>query len=148
QTAQLIMPILNILQQSIAYTEIETHLISLLRELRQRPIQIQGYAPSNIMALLRVLRQHLRKLDLSRLSIRGAYLQGVEMQDSSLFEAVMSQCSFTESFDGIVSLTVSADGRYIAASSETGEARLWKADDFTLYRIWQDPEDILYRIAL
>ena len=41
--------------------------------------------------LLRALRGHLRRLDLSGLAIREAYLQGVEMQDASLMEAIPSR---------------------------------------------------------
>src|SRR6266487_2870763 len=43
----------------------------------------QGYGPANLVALLRLLRGDLRGLDLSHLALRGAYLQGVEMQDST-----------------------------------------------------------------
>src|SRR5712692_4373939 len=65
----------------------EGKLLALLDELRTRADDIQGYGPANVLALLREQRGHLRGLDLSQLAIRGAFLQGVEMQDASLAEA-------------------------------------------------------------
>ena len=41
---------------------------------------------ATVISLLKALRGHLRGLDLSRLSIRGAYLQDVEMQDAKGIE--------------------------------------------------------------
>src|SRR5713101_4567214 len=58
----------------------EGKLLALLDELRTRADDIQGYGPANVLALLREQRGHLRGLDLSQLAIRGAFLQGVEMQ--------------------------------------------------------------------
>jgi hypothetical protein len=53
-------------------TEVEEQLLSLLDELREWADYAQGYGPANLMALLRLLRGHLKGLDLSHLSIRGA----------------------------------------------------------------------------
>lgn len=44
----------------------------------------QGYAPGSVVNLLRLLRGDLRGVNLARLALRQAYLQGVEAQDSSL----------------------------------------------------------------
>src|SRR5579859_1629524 len=60
---------------------VEEQLLSLLEGLRGLPDSAQGYGPANLIALLRLLRGHLRGLDLSQLSIRGAYLQGVERSE-------------------------------------------------------------------
>src|SRR5438132_5485427 len=58
----------------------EHRLLSLLDELRERSMVEHGYAPGNLINLLRVLRGDLRGLDLSRLEIRQAFLQEVEAQ--------------------------------------------------------------------
>ena len=63
---------------------LEEQLLRLLNQLQTWEQEAQGYGPANLIALLRLQRGHLRSLDLSQLSIRGAYLQGVEMQDTSL----------------------------------------------------------------
>ena len=58
-------------------------------------------ACANVMSLLTDLRGHLRDLDLSRLAIRGAYLQGVEMQDARLSGATLHEVVWTSAFDTI-----------------------------------------------
>jgi transcriptional regulator with XRE-family HTH domain len=64
--------------------EVEEQLLSLLDELRKWTDYAQGYGPANLIALLRLQRGHLSGLDLSHLSIRGACLQDIEMDDASL----------------------------------------------------------------
>ncbi len=56
--------------------EVEEHLLTLLAQLRERADYAQGYGAANLVALLVQQRGHLRGLDLSHLSLRGAYLQG------------------------------------------------------------------------
>jgi hypothetical protein len=74
---------------------VEEQLLRLLKELRTWDQQAQGYGPVNLIMLLRGLRGHLRRLDLSELAIRGAYLQGVEMQDARLSGASLRDTLFT-----------------------------------------------------
>jgi WD40 repeat protein/DNA-binding XRE family transcriptional regulator len=126
--------------------DVEEKLLLLLDKLRDLPEEVQGYGPANLIALLLVLRGHLRGIDLSRLVLRGVYLQGIELQDALLSGAVMQHCDLTQTFDGLTTLTISANGQYWAASSETGQVRLWEAGGHTLYRIW--PSEIIYRIGL
>ena len=104
----------------------------------------QGYGPTNLIALLRELRGHLRQLDLSHLFIRGAYLQGVEMQDTSLAGATLRDTIFTETFDAIWTVAVSSHGQYWAAGSRQGEVRVWCEDGRILHLIWQAHTDNLY----
>ncbi|WP_201364598.1 helix-turn-helix domain-containing protein [Dictyobacter formicarum] len=89
QQRLLVIPILAGLRRSYPRrSALEEHLLALLDELRAWEDSAQGYGQANLLALLRELRGHLRGLDLSHLSIRGASLQGVEMQDATLAEAV------------------------------------------------------------
>lgn len=59
-------------QSSIPATSLEEQLLSLLDELRELPYDAQGYAPANLLALLRMHRGDLSGLDLSQLSLRGS----------------------------------------------------------------------------
>jgi len=68
---------------------VERQLLTMLASWREQPLIEVGYAPGNVVNLLRVLRGELRGLDLARLAIRQAYLQGVELQDTSLAGAVI-----------------------------------------------------------
>jgi len=87
QTQQrlIVAPILAGLRNSYPRrSALEEQLLALLVQQRERADHAQAYGPANLLALLRELRGHLRGLDLSQLSLRGVYLQGVEMQDTTL----------------------------------------------------------------
>src|SRR5437879_4480233 len=97
QERLLVAPLLARLQSvSPRRAEVEKQVCSLLDQLCGRSEEAQGYGPANLVALLRLLQGDLRGLDLSHLAIRGAYLQGVEMQDANLSGALMRESVFTE----------------------------------------------------
>ncbi|HEU5101042.1 MAG TPA: NB-ARC domain-containing protein, partial [Roseiflexaceae bacterium] len=100
-------------------------LLALLAAWRDQPAAQVGYGPGNVINLLRLLRGHLRGLDLSGLAIRHAYLQGVEAQDSSLAGTTLDDSLFTEAFGIIHAVATSPDGMYWAASSINGTIRVW-----------------------
>ena len=89
---------------------VEEQLLQLLSKLREWDQERQGYGPTNLIMLLRELRGHLRRLDLSYLSIRGAYLQGVEMQDAKLSGASLRDSIFTETLDATWAVAISGSG--------------------------------------
>ncbi|GCE29481.1 hypothetical protein KDA_49650 [Dictyobacter alpinus] len=141
QVRLIVMPLL--LQLQSAYperTDLEEHLLTLLKRFRARANYAQGYGPANVITLLREQRGHLRGLNLSQLSIRGAYLQGVEMQDTTLSGAILQDCVWTSTFGSIWAVEISHDGRYWAAGSRQGKIVVW--DQQTLYRIWQAHSDV------
>lgn len=149
QTRLLTVPLLTSMQSlSYGHLDIESQLYRLLDRLRESGADTQGYGPANLVALLRLLRGDLRGVDLSRLTLRGVYFQGIEMQNARLTDALIQNCDFTETFDGIISFTISDNGQYWVASSEAGAVRLWEASGHILHRIWQGPADIIYRFAL
>jgi transcriptional regulator with XRE-family HTH domain len=121
QVRLLVQPLLERLRAELgANALVEACLLRLLAQFRAEDAATQGYGPANVISLLTELHGHLRSLDLSRLSIRGAYLQGVEMQDASLAGATLHEVVFTEAFDTIRAVAVSPDGHYIAAGSNNG----------------------------
>jgi WD40 repeat protein/transcriptional regulator with XRE-family HTH domain len=140
-------PILALLQNSyFDQTEVEQHLLALLAQFRSRPGNSQGYGPGNLVTLLRLLRGDLRALDLSHLLLRGAYFQSIEMQDTSLAHATIQDSVFSESFDRMVSLSISGSGEYWATGGVNGEVRIYQAGGRILYRRWQTHTDA--RVAL
>ncbi len=142
QERLLVAPVLLCLQAGYHQTEaVEELLLRLLTQLRTWDSQVQGYGPANLIMLLRGLRGHLRGLDLSHLSIRGAYLQGVEMQDAKLSGASLRDTIFTEAFDATWSVAISSNGRYWAAGSKRGEVRVWREAGQTLHLVWQAHTD-------
>lgn len=109
-------------------SRLDAQLKQVLTALRQLPIDQQGYGPANVLALLRQLHGHLRYLDLSQLALRSAYLQGVQMQHTSLKGATFYETLFTEAMHLVTSVAVSGTGTLWAAGSDSGEIRLWHED--------------------
>ena len=146
QERLIVAPILLRLQAVYRGSEaVEEQLLWLLSQLREWEPEAQGYGPTNLISLLRELRGHLRRLDLSYLSIRGAYLQRVEMQDASLVGASLRDSIFTEAFDATWAVAISSTGQYWAAGSRRGEVRVWREGGHTLHLAWQAHADTVDR---
>ena len=127
QVRLLVFPLLERLRAELgANAQIEAHLLRLLSQFRAEDAATQGYGPANVITLLKALRGHLRGLDLSRLSIRGAYLQGVELQEHTFRSAAVGVV-FTEDFDAITAVAISRSGQYWAAGRR-GEVRVWREE--------------------
>jgi WD40 repeat protein/transcriptional regulator with XRE-family HTH domain len=126
----------------------ERQLVELVQGWRGRPQEEQGYGPGNVVNLLRLLRGDLRGLDLSRLAIRQAYLQGVESQDASLAGAHLTEAVLGEAFAYPTCVALSADGAYLAAGTPTGEVFLWRVADRTLRQALQGHTGGVWGVAL
>ncbi len=126
---------------------VEVQLLSLLNELRKEADDAQGYGPANLIALLRLQRGDLSGLDFSHLSIRGVYLQGIEMRDASLVGTTLRDAVFTEAFNVITTVAASCDGKLWAAGTLQGEVRVWREDSQSLHLVWQAHTDILWTLA-
>jgi WD40 repeat protein/transcriptional regulator with XRE-family HTH domain len=127
--------------------EVEERVRELLSTLRAQAEAAQGYGPANLVALLLLVRGHLRGLDLSRLALRGAFLQGVQMQDANLSGARLCECVWTETFDAIFAVAISSTGQYWAVGSKRGEVRVWREAGQILHRVWQAHTDIVPTVA-
>src|SRR5439155_22946185 len=102
QERLLVAPLLARLQSTYrGHSDVEKRLRFLLDQVRTWNEDAQGYGPANLVTLWRVLRGNLRGLDVSRLVLRGVYLQGVEMQEAKLSGALLRECVFTQTFDAI-----------------------------------------------
>ncbi len=126
---------------------LEDHLLALLAQLHAQADYAQGYGPANLVVLLLLQRGHLRGLDLSRLALRSVHLQGVEMQDTTLAEALIHDTVFTETFDATWAVAISSNGQYWAAASKRGEVRVWEEEGQTLLWNWQAHTDTTYALA-
>jgi WD40 repeat protein/DNA-binding XRE family transcriptional regulator len=136
QVRLLVRPLLERLRAEFGPNRlVEESLLQLLDQFRAGDAATQGFGPANLLSLLRELRGHLRGLDLSRLSIRGAYLQGVEMQDTSLKGAILRETVFTEAMQPVSCVAVMDNGTFWAAGSSTGEVRVFRGDGFVPYLV-------------
>jgi hypothetical protein len=126
----------------------ERRLSGLLQGWRDRPPEEQGYGPGNVVNLLRLLRRDLRGLDLSRLALRQAYLQGVEAQDASLAGSHLAKAVLGEPFAYPVAVALDADGTFLSAGTSTGEVRLWRVADRTPLLAVQGHSGAVWGVAL
>jgi len=151
QVRVLVRPLLERLRAELGSDErVEEQLLALLRKLRAEDRTGQGYGPANVIALLKALRGDLQGLDLSRLAIRGTYLQGVQMQDANLSGTVMHESVFTEPFDAIWTVAISPSGQYWAAGSKRGEVRAWRVEQEagqSLHLAWQAHTEFVWTLA-
>jgi WD40 repeat protein len=122
-------PILRRLSAQRSRTSAELQLRALLDVLRGWPLSEQGFAPGNLVNLLRLLCGALREIDLSHLSIRQAYLQDTEARDANLAGAQLAETVLSDSFGAVGAVAISGDGERIAAGTLGGAVRVWRMAD-------------------
>jgi WD40 repeat protein len=123
-------PILRLLRTHLGGAGTQQRLVALLDRLRGQPPDEQGYAPGNLVNLLRLLRGgDLRTIDFSHLSIRQAYLAGVEAQGATLAGAHLVDVVLAEAFPPPFRVALSGDGTLMAVGTSTGEVWLFRVAD-------------------
>ena len=147
ETRVIAVPVLAHLRDTyIQQSRLEAHLLALLKQISVQTDAEQGYAPANLVVLLRLLRGNLRKLDLSQLVLRNLYLQGVEMQDTTFSNALMQDNVFTQTFSAITAVDVSKSSDYWAASTNHGDVMVWSGAGLTLQRMWRAHRDMIWAL--
>ncbi|HEY9801394.1 MAG TPA: NB-ARC domain-containing protein [Leptolyngbyaceae cyanobacterium] len=127
-------------------SELEIHLVQILKNLQKEPLPKKGYAAGNLINLLRQLQisksSHNTSVDLSGrdfsgLTIWQAYFQNVKLRETIFANADLSGSIFTETMSSVVSVRFSPNGRYFATGLINGEIRLWRTADNKQLRIYQ-----------
>jgi WD40 repeat protein len=85
-----------------------------------------GYAPGNVINLLRQLNTDLSGYDFSCLAVLQAYLQGVNLYQVNFAYSNLAKCVFTEILSGVLSVALSPDGKLLAISDGSGKIYLWQ----------------------
>jgi WD40 repeat protein/transcriptional regulator with XRE-family HTH domain len=129
QTRLILDPIAKHLLITYRIEGTETRLKRLLEQLRQAHSQMLSYVAGNIIDLLVYLQVDLSSYDFSHLIVWQAYLQGVTLHGVNFSHADLAGSVFTDSFDSVLSVAVSADGKILAAGTADSEVRLWGSDD-------------------
>jgi WD40 repeat protein/transcriptional regulator with XRE-family HTH domain len=148
QARLIVAPILARLRNS--YVEpmaLEARLLALLEPLRGRSDEFQGYAPANLLTLLRTLRGDLSGLDLHQLSIREANLDGVNLRDVNLAQATLRDARFTEAFDSFWFIAISNKGTYWAGGDRQGQVRVWLHKEQRLHLAWKAHNSVVSALA-
>jgi WD40 repeat protein len=142
------IPILQRVTAQHVDGETVQRLQGLLDGWRGRTPAEQGHAPGNLVNLLRLARRDLRGLDLSRLTLRHAYLAQVDAQDARLVDAHLAESVLAEGFDFPNSVALSGDGVLLAAGTSTGQVWLWRVADRTPLWVMQGHTGAVQRVAL
>lgn len=118
-----------------------------LQRLRAASTTQSGYAAGNTINLLSYLNIDLTGYDFSRLVVRHAYLQHVNLQDVDFSHSSLCRCSFLDMFSGIISITVSEDGKLLASGDANGDIRVWSSSDGQLHRAIKAHADWVRAVA-
>ncbi len=126
---------------------IKARLLALLEPLRGQADEHQGYAPANLLALLRALSGDLSGLDLHQLAIRSADLRGVNLHDTNLSEATVRDTAFTMVFNTIWVMAFSRNGMYWAGGDRQGQVQMWLYTHRRLQFTWRAHDSVIHAIG-
>jgi WD40 repeat protein/transcriptional regulator with XRE-family HTH domain len=148
QVRLIVAPVLARLRNSYSdAAALAARLLALLDPLRGQSDELQGYAPANLLALLRALRGDLSRLDLRQLSLRNVDLRGVNLHDANLAEATLHDAVFTIVSDTISVMSFSRNGTYWACGDRQGQAQLWSYAKRCLLFTWRAHHSVVSALA-
>lgn len=148
QVRLLIQPVMSrLLMHFGSEQKVELQLLRLVRLLQQQPAATQGYGGGNLVNLLAHLKGHLKGLDFSALTIRQAYLQGIEAQDANFAGARLIDTVLMEPIENSASMALSPDGRYLAVGSFSGQIRVWRVAERKALLTWQGQSRVVWALA-
>jgi WD40 repeat protein len=127
QIQSILQPIVDQLSSHFATTkQLEEHLAKILSTLRHQ--SKTGYAGGNLLNLFVYLKIDLQGFDFSGIDIRQAYLLNATLHNVDFTDSQFSQTVFAEIFAGIVGLSYSPDGKYLATCDTKGNIQIRDAD--------------------
>jgi WD40 repeat protein len=119
-------PIVEWIHSSFGKEESEGKVKDLLPELHTLSTQKTGYAAGNLLNLLIAMGSSLKGTDFSHLTLRQAYLQGAELPGVNFAYSTFAQSVFTDTFGGILCISISPNGNFLAAGTNDGDIWLWQ----------------------
>lgn len=106
--------------------QIETHLINILDNFREKSLYFTGYAVGNIINLLSCSSSLISNHDFSRLNIQQANLQKTILQNIDFNNSNFIKSTFTNNFGIVFSLAFSQNEEFLVTGSIDGDICLWK----------------------
>jgi WD40 repeat protein len=107
----------------------------LLTSFKKQSSQTITYAPGNLLNLFHQAQIDLTNYDFSNLTIKQAYLQGVNLHDVNFANCDLSQCVFTETLGNILWATFSPNGELLATCDTDCHIRIWQVENRQLMLI-------------
>jgi WD40 repeat protein/GTPase SAR1 family protein len=127
----ILKPIVETLKENYGVKWLEQRCKSFLSSLRSIDHIVPGYIAGNILNILIELQIDLTKYDFSNLAIWQANLKPRENRAIALHDVNFTQSDFrdtvfSETFDLILSVAYSTDGKLLAAGSASGDVIVWE----------------------
>lgn len=94
--------------------------------LRQSIKYKAGYGGGNALNLLRYTNIDLSGWDFSNLTVRQAYLQGMNLAEVNFSQADLTETVFTDAFGAVLSVAFSPDGEQLAVGGTDGKIYIWQ----------------------
>jgi WD40 repeat protein len=130
QTRLILAPLAQrLIGQFRSTKEVEYRLKEILFKLRSQFPNTVGYAGGTIVNLLRQLQIDLSDYDFSRLNIRQANLQDLDLHRVNFAHSEFVKSTFTQTFGSILSVAISPDDRLLAATGANEDIHLWQFSD-------------------
>jgi WD40 repeat protein len=148
QTRLILEPIIEKLKIHFkSLKTIEIQLRQILNTLQQYSPSSPGCSAGNLINLLCQLKVDLKGYDFSHLTIRHAYLRNVSLHQVNFAHSDLDSAVFTETFGGILSIALSADGTLLATGDTDSTIRLWRIVDGKLLWIGQGHQSWIWSVA-
>lgn len=133
----MLLPIANHLETHLGREGVRRKVKSILATIRKQPFPPRSYAAGSLLNLLIALNLELDDLDLAGLTVWQADLRHASMVNVNLSGADLTRSRFADAFAILYCVTVSPDGKTIAAGSINGEIRLWDAESGNLRYVYR-----------
>ena len=130
QVRLIIQPLLERLSQELGgKINVENKLKQIISKCQQESPQAPGYLGGNILNILCQLKTDLSNYDFSDLTIRQAYLQGINLHQVNLAYSDLSKSVFSEPLGSILSVAFSHDGKLWATGDADKNLYIWRVAD-------------------
>ncbi|MEM6404626.1 MAG: WD40 repeat domain-containing protein, partial [Cyanobacteria bacterium P01_D01_bin.116] len=110
------------------YTSIQNNLNTIISKIKEELLSCNGYAAGNILNLLIHLKINLTGYDFSDLTIRQAYLQGIDLHDINFSSCNFLNTVFTKVFGAVTCVKFSPDGQLLATANTNYSIKFWQVD--------------------
>ena len=131
QIRLILKPTLHLLVEHFgSQKELEVQLNNIISILRGKNSVEVGYTVGNLLNLLIQIRNNLSGFDLSNLIIWQVYFQEAILHNVNFTNTDLSKSTFSETFNSILSVTFSPEGKLFAMGGVDNKISLWQTSSY------------------
>ncbi|BAZ31324.1 WD-repeat protein [Cylindrospermum sp. NIES-4074] len=130
QVRLILEPLLEKLRQELGgKRNLENKLKQIILSCQQQSPQAPGYLGGNIFNMLCQLKTDLTNYDFSHLTIRQAYLQGVDLHQVNFADSDLSKSVFSKPLASVLAVAFSPDSKFWATGDTDKNLYIWRVAD-------------------